>query len=56
VVGPSSRGVRRRKAVSEASRPGSGQSSSSADDPNLPDTFSILNGGLLIIKLPVMGI
>jgi len=56
VMRPTSRRLCRRKAVSEASLPGSGHSSSSADDPNLPDTFSILNGGLLIIKLPVMGI
>jgi len=35
---PTSRRLRRRKAVSEASLPGSGHSSSSADDRHLPFT------------------
>jgi len=38
VMRPTSRRLRRRKAVSEASLPGSGHSSSSADDRHLPFT------------------
>ena len=42
---PTSRRLRRRKAVSEASLPGSGHSSSSADDPMR--TIKVLENGRL---------
>jgi hypothetical protein len=50
---PTSRRVRCRKAVSEVSLPGSCHSSSSADDPYLPDDVFIGIGSLVTIKLPL---
>jgi hypothetical protein len=55
VMRPTSRRVRRRKAVSEVSLPGSGHSSPSADDPHQPDDVFMVNGGSLIVKLPLKG-